>query len=70
MFHGRKIVLVLALAAVMACFAAGSAFAQDVMGCVSPQKVMFQHPKFAQVQKQIKDMTDKKQKEAKDAIDK
>ena len=70
MFHGKKFVLVMVIAAVMSCLVAGSAFAADVMGCVSPQKVMFQHPKFAQVQKQIKDMTEKKQKEAKDAIDK
>jgi len=49
---------------------AGAALAQDVMGCVDPQKIMFQHPKFEDVQKQIRDVTNKKQEEAKIAIDK
>ena len=70
MFHGKKFVLVMVIAAVMSCLVAGSAFAADVMGCVSPQKVMFQHPKFEQTQKQIKTVMEKKQNEAKAAIDK
>ncbi len=57
-------------ACLFAFLAAGSAFAQDVIGCVNPQKIMFQHPKFESVQKQIKSITDKKQSEAKSAIDK
>ena len=40
------------------------------MGCVDPQKIMFQHPKFEQIQKQIRDVTNKKQEEAKAAIEK
>ena len=40
------------------------------MECVDPQKIMFQHPKFEQIQKQISDITSKKQAEAKAAIDK
>ena len=51
-------------------YIAGAAYAQDVMGCVDPQKIMFQHPKFEQIQKQVRDVTNKKQEEAKVAIDK
>lgn len=70
MLHTKKLVVVMVLALAVSALIAGTALAADVMGCVSPQKIMFQHPKFAQVQKQIKEMTEKKQKEAKDAIDK
>lgn len=70
MLHTKKFVVVMVLAFAFSALIAGTALAADVMGCVSPQKIMFQHPKFAQVQKQIKEMTEKKQKEAKDAIDK
>ncbi|MEG1799924.1 MAG: OmpH family outer membrane protein [Synergistaceae bacterium] len=66
----KKMIVVLMTACLFAFFAAGSAFAQDVIGCVNPQKIMFQHPKFESVQKQIKSITDKKQNEAKAAIDK
>ena len=51
-------------------FITGAAFAQDVMGCVDPQRIMFQHPKFEQIQKQVRDVTNKKQEEAKAAIEK
>ena len=66
----RKIVSVSILAVVAALFMAGSAFAADVIGTISTQKIMFQHPKFEQVQKQLKDITASKQKEAQTAIDK
>ncbi|MCE5201273.1 MAG: OmpH family outer membrane protein [Synergistaceae bacterium] len=70
MFLTKKMAACLILALMFSFAAAGAAFAQDVIGCVSPQKIMFQHPKFQQVQKQIKDMADSKQKETKAAIDK
>ncbi len=70
MISVRRTAVVIMAACLFAFFAAGSAFAQDVIGCVNPQKIMFQHPKFESVQKQIKSITDKKQSEAKSAIDK
>jgi len=70
MFLTRKVAVALVMAAVFSLAAVGVAAAQDVIGCVSPQKIMFQHPKFQQVQKQIKDMSDSKQRETKAAIDK
>ncbi|MDO5562204.1 MAG: OmpH family outer membrane protein [Synergistaceae bacterium] len=69
MFSTKKIAICAAAASLLALLAAGTAFA-DVIGCVNPQRIMFQHPKFEQVQKQIKTMTEKKQNEAKTAIDK
>ena len=70
MISVRRTAVVIMAAYLFAFLAAGSAFAQDVIGCVNPQKIMFQHPKFESVQKQIKSITDKKQSEAKSAIDK
>ena len=57
------------LAALFVCMA-GSAFAEEKLASISSQRVLFQHPKFEQVQKQIKAVMDKKQNEAKAAIDK
>lgn len=70
MFKSRKIAVSVLAVLFLSLYIAGAAFAQDVIGCVDPQKVMFQHPKFAQIQKQVSDLTNKKQAEAKSAIDK
>lgn len=70
MFLSRKITVSLLAVFFLSLYIAGAAFAQDVMGCVDPQKVMFQHPKFEQIQKQVRDVQNKKQGEAKAAIDK
>lgn len=70
MISVKRTAVVLMAACLFAFLAAGTALAQDVIGCVNPQKIMFQHPKFESVQKQIKSITDKKQSEAKAAIDK
>ena len=42
------------LLAALFVFMAGSAFAEEKLASISPQRVLFQHPKFEQVQKQIK----------------
>ena len=70
MFPARKIAVSLLAVLFLSLYIAGAAYAQDVMGCVDPQKIMFQHPKFEQIQKQVRDVTNKKQEEAKVAIDK
>lgn len=70
MFLSRKITVSLLAVLFLSLYIAGAAFAQDVMGCVDPQKVMFQHPKFEQIQKQVRDVQNKKQQEAKTAIEK
>lgn len=50
--------------------AAGVVLADEKIGVIDPQKILFQHPKFQQTQAQIKAMVEKKQNEAKTAIDK
>jgi outer membrane protein len=44
--------------------------AEEKVGGVDPQKVLFLHPKYEQTLKQFKEIADNKQREAKDAIDK
>ncbi|MDR1514660.1 MAG: OmpH family outer membrane protein [Synergistaceae bacterium] len=52
-------------------FAAGTAMAaEEKVGGIDPQRVLFQHPKYEQTLKQIKEIADRKQDEAKTAIDK
>ncbi|MCX7827618.1 MAG: OmpH family outer membrane protein [Thermanaerothrix sp.] len=48
----------------------GAAFADEKVGVMDPQKVLYLHPKFQQTQNQIKAMMSKKQAEMKAAIDK
>ncbi|MBO8153607.1 OmpH family outer membrane protein [Thermovirga sp.] len=66
----RSIVTVGVLSLFLVAFVCGTALAQEKIGVLDPQKVLFQHPKFAQVQKEIKAMMQKKQAEAKAAIEK
>lgn len=68
MFSMKKFALIAAIMAAFTLLIAGTACA-DVVGMVNPQKVMFQHPKFEQSQKQIRDITVKKQEEAKKGIE-
>lgn len=70
MSRSRKILSVMALSALVLTALSGIALAQEKIGVIDPQKVLFQHPKFEQAQKQIKTVVEKKQAEAKDAIDK
>ncbi len=70
MFPAKKITISFLSVLFLSLFITGAAFAQDVMGCVDPQRIMFQHPKFEQIQKQVRDVTNKKQEEAKAAIEK
>jgi len=68
---GTKKVLVLAMLGVfMLMILSGVAAAEEKVGVIDPQKVLFQHPRFEQVQKQIKSVVEKKQQEAQTAIEK
>jgi outer membrane protein len=50
---------------------AGAAVAaEEKVGGIDPQKVLFQHPKYGQTLQQIKKIADQKQEQAKAAIDK
>ena len=65
----KRATAVLALGVLLVATASGVAAAQEKVGVIDPQKVLFQHPKFQEVQRQIKSVVDKKQQEAKTAIE-
>ncbi|MBR4401385.1 MAG: OmpH family outer membrane protein [Synergistes sp.] len=66
----KKTIIASVTAAAATLLMAGAVFAADAVGTITTQKIMFQHPKFEQVQKQLKDISATKQKEAQSAIDK
>lgn len=71
MVNVRKWVGAFLLMAVLGVFAPPFAFAaEEKVGGIDPQKVLFQHPKYEQTLKQIKAVADKKQNDAKVAMDK
>ncbi len=70
MSRSRKALSVLVLSVLVVATLSGVAMAQEKIGVIDPQKVLFQHPKFEQAQRQIKAVVEKKQAEAKDAMDK
>ncbi|NLH94909.1 MAG: OmpH family outer membrane protein [Synergistaceae bacterium] len=63
-------ILLSVLSAFILAMAAGAALAGDKIGVIEPQTVLSQHPKMPQVKKQIQAMLQKKQEEAKAAIEK
>jgi outer membrane protein len=65
----KRATAVLALGVLLVATASGVAAAQEKVGVIDPQKVLFQHPKFQEVQRQIKSVVDKKQQEARTAIE-
>jgi outer membrane protein len=70
MFSCRKMVMRTVLVAFVLAMCAGVALAEEKVGVVDPQKVLSQHPKMAQVSKQVQAIVQKKQAEAKSAIEK
>ncbi len=70
MVSNRKMVLVTILSALVLAMFAGVALAAEKIGVVDPQKVLSQHPKMAQVGKQVQAVFQQKQEEAKTAMDK
>lgn len=70
MISSRKMILLAVLSACVLAAFAGVAFAEEKIGVIDAQKVMAQHPKMAEVSKQIQAVVQKKQAEAKAAIDK
>jgi outer membrane protein len=65
----RRIAAVFVVSVFLVTALAGIAAAQEKVGVIDPQKVLFQHPKFQEVQQRIKSVVEKKQQEAKSAID-
>ncbi len=65
----RRIAAVFVMSVFLVAALAGMAAAQEKVGVIDPQKVLFQHPKFQEVQQKIKSVVENKQQEAKSAID-
>ncbi|MDR1472443.1 MAG: OmpH family outer membrane protein [Synergistaceae bacterium] len=63
---------IVCIALVLGLLVCGVAVAADEerVGGIDPQKLLFQHPKYEQTMKQISNIADQKQSEAKTAIDK
>lgn len=71
MYSVRKLIGLFVITMFLGVFSSGIALAaEEKVGGIDPQKVLFQHPKYEQTLKQIKSVADKKQNEAKTAIDK
>ncbi|MDR3322347.1 MAG: OmpH family outer membrane protein [Synergistaceae bacterium] len=73
MFGFRKLLWVLMATLFMGVAAvsvAAAAEADEKVGGIDPQKVLFQHPKYEQTLEQIRSIANKKQDEAKEKIDK
>ncbi|MDR1650738.1 MAG: OmpH family outer membrane protein [Synergistaceae bacterium] len=69
----KKIVLLAAIAVFAGMSASTSAWAaaaEERVGAIDPQRVLFQHPKYEQTLNQIKNIADQKQVAAKGEIDK
>jgi outer membrane protein len=71
----RRYVLIFALTAALTVFVcaasqAAPAAPDEKVGSIDPQRVLFQHPKYEQTQKQINSIKDKREAEVKAAIDK
>lgn len=65
----RKYLSVIMFALVCVVAVTGAAVAAEKIAIIDPQKVLFNHPKFQDTQKQIQAMMDKKQQETKMAME-
>ena len=65
-----KSVKLVALGVLLAMSLSSMAMANEKIGVIEPQKILFQHPKFEQVTKRVQAVLEVKQNEAKAAIEK
>ncbi len=65
-----KSVRLVALGVLLAMSLSSMALANEKIGVIEPQKILFQHPKFEQVTKRVQAVLEVKQNEAKAAIEK
>ena len=68
MVSRKKLILLAVLSAFSLAIASGVALAAEKIGVIEPNTVLSQHPKMAQVRKQVQEVLQKKQEEAKAAI--
>lgn len=65
-----KSVKLVVLGVLLAMSLSSMALANEKIGVIEPQKILFQHPKFEQVTKRVQAVLEVKQNEAKAAIEK
>ncbi|MDL2297870.1 OmpH family outer membrane protein [Synergistaceae bacterium OttesenSCG-928-D05] len=70
MVQVKKMTKIFLLVFAISVFAAGTAFAQDVIGCIDMDKIMFQHPKMEQTLQQVKAAVEAKENEMRAAVEK
>lgn len=70
MFSGKRIGILLSLAVLLVCSSAVLASANEKIGVIDSQKIIFQHPKFEAVTKQLQQISQTKENEMKMAVDK
>ena len=66
----KKFLSLFAAVAVLACAAAGMAFADTRIGLVNMERVISNHPRFEQVTKRIESVMRAKEQEARQAVEK
>jgi len=64
-----RLVLISLLVLIISFSTASMLMAQEKIGVIEPQKILFQHPKFAATQQRVKSILTAKQNEAKTAIE-
>ncbi len=70
MFSGKRFVAFMSLAVLFLFCAAGFAAAEEKIGVIDSQKIVFQHPGFEAVTKQLQSISATKENEMKMAVDK
>jgi len=65
----KRLGLILFLTVLFTLLSTSSIMAQEKIGVIEPQKILFQHPKFGATQQQVKTILTVKQNEAKAAIE-
>ena len=70
MIVSKKLVFIVSLAVLAVVMVAGCSMAEEKIGVIDSQKIVFQHPKFESVTQQLKVISQTKENEMKAAVDK
>lgn len=70
MIVSKKLVFIVSLAVLAVVMVAGCSMAEEKIGVIDSQKIVFQHPKFESVTQQMKVISQTKENEMKAAVDK
>ena len=70
MIVSKKLVFIVSLAVLAVVMVAGCSMAEEKIGVIDSQKIVFQHPKFESVTQQLKVISQTQENEMKAAVDK